>query len=226
MKISTIVSLVLTGIGTTVIATSAPASATSFSFSNISGGDTVGDDYAGNFSFDVTDSGNNTVLFKFLNQASGSQTSQALKQVAFSFDPTKNALLSNMILNVGNTGTVEFQANTQNLSQSNKISGWESTTFGADTKGGNGNAVQGTESLGIKFNASFNDVIAALNARTLMVGIHVGSLPNGASDSYVHTTPTPQPPKSVPEPGLLAGLLIITPSAAAWLKAKKQKPAA
>ncbi|OKH31299.1 PEP-CTERM sorting domain-containing protein, partial [Calothrix sp. HK-06] len=77
-------------------------------------------------------------------------------------------------MNVGNVGTVDFQANKQNLSQSNNIFGWDDTTFGADTNEGNENAVQGGESLGITFNANFNDVIAALNARTLMVGIHVG----------------------------------------------------
>ncbi|OKH52831.1 hypothetical protein NIES2101_13305 [Calothrix sp. HK-06] len=232
MKAIAIASLIITGIGTTVIATSAPASALSFSFQNITGGDTDGDTFVNNFSVDVTDNGNDTVLFKFSNQASGSQAGQSLKQVAFSVDPTKSGLLSasNMVLNVGNVGTVNFEKSTKNLSQSNNISGWnDKGEFGANTiggQGGNDNAVQGGESLGITFNANFNDVIAALNARTLMVGIHVGSLTNGASDSYFNAIPSPQPPKSVPEPGLLIGLFGITPFAAAWLKRKNLKPAA
>lgn len=204
MKLTAIASLLVSGIGATVIATSAPASAASFGFQNITGGDTVGDAFANNFLLDVTDGGSNTVLFKFSNKASGNQVNQSLKQVAFSVDPTKSGLLSSIVLNVGNIGTVNFEAKNQNLSQSNNISGWDGTTFGADTKGGNNNAVQGGESLGIKFNASFNDVIAALNARTLMVGIHVGSLPNGASDSYYNTVPSPI--KSVPEPATIAAL--------------------
>lgn len=196
MKIATIVSLVLTGIGTTVIATSAPASAANFSFNNISGGDTVGDAFLNNFSFDVTDNGNNTVLFKLLNNASGTQAGQSLKQVAFS---SGNNLLSNMKVNVGNSSGVSFESKNQNLSQSNNISEWIGTTFGASTKGGNSNALQGGESLGITFNANYNAVLTALDSGALKVGIHVGSLPAGASDSYVNA-PSPKKPKKVPEP--------------------------
>ncbi|MEH1942323.1 MAG: PEP-CTERM sorting domain-containing protein [Nostoc sp.] len=156
--------------------------------------------FANNFSFDVTDNGGGKVAFKFLNNAS---STQALKQVAFSVDKSVSGILSNMVVNVGNTGTVLFQSNTQNLSQSNNISGWDGTTFGADTKGGNNNAVQSGESLGITFNANYNDVIAAINAGTLELGIHVGSLPKGASDSYVNSVPTSSTP--VPEPSTLFG---------------------
>ncbi|MBE8992660.1 PEP-CTERM sorting domain-containing protein [Nostoc sp. LEGE 12450] len=204
MKVTTIVSLLLTGIGATVIATAAPASATTFGFNNITGGDssTVGDAYAPNFSFDVTDNGGGKVLFKFLNNAS---STQALKQVAFSVDSTVSGILSNIAVNVGNSGTVEFQNNAQNLSQSKNISGWDDTTFGADTKGGNGNAVQSGESLGITFTGNYNAVIAAINAGTLQVGIHVGSLPGGYSDSYVSTPAS----KSVPEPSALFGIGLV-----------------
>ncbi|WP_373527345.1 PEP-CTERM sorting domain-containing protein [Nostoc sp.] len=202
MKVTTIVSLLLTGIGATVIATSAPASAASFSFDNISGGDTVGDAFASNFSFDVTDNGGGKVLFKFLNNAS---STQALKQVAFSVDNSVSGILSTMVLNVGNSPNVLFESkkNTQNLAQSNNISGWNET-FGADTKGANSNAVQSGESLGITFNANYNTVLTAINAGTLKLGIHVGSLPNGKSDSYVNSVPTPT--TSVPEPSTLFGV--------------------
>lgn len=209
MKAITIVSLLLTGIGATVIATSTPASAANFGFNNISGGDTVGDAFAKDFSFDVTNSGSDTVLFKFFNNAS---FDQALKQVAFSVDHTVSGLLSNMKLNIDNSGKVVFEAKNQNLSQSNNISGWDGTTFGADTKGGNANAVQWGESLGITFNANYDAVLAAINAGKLKVGIHVGSLPKGASDSYVNSYVKPVPPKdttSVPEPSGLLGAGLI-----------------
>ncbi|MBC1222197.1 PEP-CTERM sorting domain-containing protein [Nostoc sp. UCD121] len=202
MKATTIISLFLTGIGATVIATSAPASATTFGFNNITGGDTVGDAFAPNFSFNVTDYGSGKVLFKFLNNAS---SEQALKQVAFSVDSSVSGILSNIAVNVGNSGTVDFELSSQNLSQSNNISGWDGTTFGADTKGGNGNAVQSRESLGITFTGNYNAVLAAINAGTLQVGIHVGSLPRGASDSYVSTPPS----QSVPEPSTLFGVGLV-----------------
>ncbi|MFN6466070.1 MAG: PEP-CTERM sorting domain-containing protein [Nostoc sp. DedVER02] len=206
MKATTIISLLLTGIGATVVATSAPASATTFGFNNITGGDTVGDAFAPNFSFDVTDNGSGTVLFKFLNNAS---STQALKQVAFSVDSAASGILSNIAVNVGNSGTVLFQNNAQNLSQSNNISGWDGTTFGADTKGGNNNAVQSGESLGITFTGNYNTVLSAINAGTLKVGIHVGSLPGGYSDSYVNSVPTTPPSKSVPEPSTLFGIGLV-----------------
>lgn len=219
MKATTTISLVLTGLGATIIATSAPASAVTFSFQNISGGDTVGDAYAKDFTFDVTNNGDGTVLFKFFNNAS---VNPALKQVAFSVDQSVSSLLDDMNLNVGNIGGVLFESKTQNLSQSNKISGWDGTTFGAETKGGNANAVQLGESLGIKFDANFNAVIAAINAGTLKVGIHVGSLPRGASDSYVNV---PNTSTSVPEPSTMlgAGIVFGVTTLFKGNKAKKQK---
>ena len=217
MKVTTIVSLLLTGIGATVIATSAPASAVSFSFNNISGGDPVGDAFAKDFSFDVTDNGSGTVLFKFLNNAS---STQALKQVAFSVDNSVPGILSNIALNVGNSGIVDFELSTKNLSQSNNIPGWDGTTFGAETNGGNSNAVQPGESLGITFTGNYNAVLAAINAGTLKLGIHVGSLPNDASDSYVNGVPTSS--TSVPEPSNLFGVGLAF-GIATWFKANNDK---
>ncbi|BDI15562.1 hypothetical protein ANSO36C_13640 [Nostoc cf. commune SO-36] len=203
MKVTTIASLLLAGIGATVIATSAPASAATFGFQNIPGGDTVGDAFAKDFLLDVTDKGGGTVLFKFLNNASTTFSNPALKQVAFSLDNSVSSLLSNIKLNINNTGNVLFEKSTQNLSQSNNISGWDGTTFGADPDGGNSKAVQSGESLGITFTANYNAVLAAINAGTLKLGIHVGSLPGGASDSYFNSVPTSRTP--VPEPSILFG---------------------
>ncbi|MBD2533506.1 PEP-CTERM sorting domain-containing protein [Nostoc flagelliforme FACHB-838] len=203
MKVTTIASILLTGMGATVIATSAPASAATFGFQNILGGNTVGDAFAKDFSFDVTDNGGGTVLFKFLNKASYTSYNPALKQVAFSLDNSVSSLLSNIKLNVNNTGNVLFEESTKNLPQSNSISGWNITNFGADPDGGNSKAVQSGESLGITFTANYSAVLAAINAGTLKLGIHVGSLPNGASDSYYNSVPTPRTP--VPEPSILFG---------------------
>lgn len=209
MKFAALIPAFLLTTGFALGATSMPATAVSFSFNNIAGGDTVGDAFNSNFSFDVTKNANNQVLFKFLNDSSGTN---ALKQFAFSVDNSVSGLLSSMSLNVGNTGTVDFKTNTQNLSQSNNISGWDGTTFGGTTNGGNGNSVQSGEALGVSFTANYDNVLAALSAGKLKVGIHVGSLPQGASDSYVNNNyyvPPTQPvvPQTVPESGSILSII-------------------
>lgn len=213
MKLKSLVPALIAATGLTIAATAIPASATTFSFNNISGGDTVGDAFAPGFSFDVTDAGGGKVLFKFLNNSSGTN---ALKQFAFSADSTVSSLLSGMQVNVDNSGTVVFDNIAKNLSQSNKISGWDGETFGGGTSGGNGNSVQVGESLGVTFTANFNNVITALTSSKLQVGIHVGSLPNGASDAYVNSyIPKNNTPIviQVPEPTVslaaLAGVFVL-----------------
>lgn len=214
MKLTSLVPALIAATGLTIAATAIPASATTFSFNNISGGDTVGDAFAPGFSFDVTDYGGGKVLFKFLNNSSGTN---ALKQFAFSVDPTVNGLLSGMQVNVNNSGTVLFDSKAQNLSQTENLSSWDGTTFGGGTSGSNSNSVQVGESLGVTFIANFNNVISALTSSKLQVGIHVGSLPNGASDAYVSSyvpkNNTPTPPTQVPEPTVslaaLAGVVVL-----------------
>jgi PEP-CTERM motif len=212
MKLASIATALAAVTGITIAATAMPASATNFSFGNISPGDTVGDAFASGLSFNFTNNNDGTVLFKFLNNTSGQN---AIKQIAFSVDPTVSGLLSGMQLNVGNVGNVTFAANTQNLSQSNNISGWDGTTFGGGTSGGNSKSVQVGEELGVKFTGVYDDILEALNDGSLKVGIHVGSLPtatspDGGSDSYVNLYTPPQPPATkVPEPASLLGLGLV-----------------
>ncbi|WP_016878151.1 PEP-CTERM sorting domain-containing protein [Chlorogloeopsis fritschii] len=192
MKATAFFSILVAGVSSSIMVDCMPAVAatvSNFQFQNILGGDTIGDAYAPDFSFSLSDNGAGRVVFKFSNQGS---FPHALKQVAFSVDPTMSGILSNILVNVDNSAGVNFQFSTQNLSQSNHILGWDGTTFGARTQGGNANSVQPTESLGIQFNGNYEDVLAAINSGTLKVGIHVGSLPGGASDSYVNT-PVPEP---------------------------------
>ncbi|BAY96278.1 hypothetical protein NIES37_02080 [Tolypothrix tenuis PCC 7101] len=209
-KHTAFISALVVTTGVALAATAMPASAVTFGFNNIAGGDTVGDQYNSNFSIDVSQSSTNTVLFKFLNTSANSNTS-ALKQFVFSANPTVSSLLSNMQVNVGNVGTVKFanditnqNSKIQNLSQSNLVSGWN-PIFGGGTDGGNNNSVQSGEVLGVSFNGNYNDVITALKNGNLSVGIHVGSLPNGnSSDTYVTSLSSTQ---SVPEPATIFGLM-------------------
>ena len=216
MKLASLVPTVIATAGLTIAATAIPAAAVTFGFQNIAGGDTVGDAFASGFKFDVTDNGGGKVLFKFLNNSSGTN---ALKQFALSVDPTKSGLLSNMAVNVNNVGTVKFDDKSQNLSQSNLIAGWDGETFGGGTSGGNSNSVDVGEALGVTFTGNYNNVLAALNSGLLQVGIHVGSLPNSASDAYVssYIAPPPLPPetpKKVPESTVsfaaLAGVFVLS----------------
>ncbi|OUL35236.1 hypothetical protein BV372_11785 [Nostoc sp. T09] len=210
MKFGALISTLIVTTGVALATTSVPAAAVTFGFNNIAGGDTVGDAYKSDFSFDVTQSGSDKVLFKFLNNSSGTN---ALKQFAFSVDNSISSLLSNMMVDIGNVGIVDFDANPQNLSQSNNISGWDGTTFGGGTSGANKNSVQSGEALGVSFSANYNNVLAALSAGKLQVGIHVGSLPGGASDTYVSNSyyvPPGNPPvitQPVPESGSILGVI-------------------
>jgi hypothetical protein len=179
------------------------ANAVSFSFGNITPGDTVGDSYADFFTMEVTESLLDTDItqFSFINLDNGTLGGDsAIKQVAFS--TSNSSLLENMNLNVGNSGDVDFKSSTQNLSQSNNIDGWVTENFGAKTDGGNANAVQTGEILGITFGPTvvFGDILNALNDGSLIVGIHVGSLDADASDTYYNNPPT----APVPEPSTVA----------------------
>ncbi|MEY2979212.1 MAG: PEP-CTERM sorting domain-containing protein [Prochlorotrichaceae cyanobacterium] len=201
----------LTGAATlATVAFAAPAHAATFGFGNISGGDTVGDAFASEFSFDVTDYGSGKVLFKISNN--GTTGTNAIKQVVFSLKDSVSSLLSSMAVDIGNVGRVDFQNRVQNLSQSNNLgSAWFGEDFGATTRGANANSIQKGESLGITFNGNYQSVLTALNYGDLKLGIHVGSLPGGCSDSYVSILPEPT---KVPEPMGLLGTVALGVSAA------------
>ena len=179
-----------------------PASALSFGFQNIfpaTPSEQAGDAFVGNFSVDVTQSSNNTVLFTFFNSAP-SNTTRFIRQVFF--DAPSN-LLSGQINNVGNIGTVNFVSDVSNFSQGNKLIPSFETNFGADRVQGQGNAfgVQGGEALGIQFTSNYNSVIGAIQNGSLRLGIHVQALDGDASDSFVNTS------TAVPTPALLPGLV-------------------
>jgi hypothetical protein len=186
--------LAVAGVAALSAVSAAPASA--FSFGNIVGGDTVGDAYVNDFSFDVTDGGSNNVLFKIANN----NTSVAgifIGSVYFDTGSNTN-LLSALGVNSSNTGTVNFQDNgTANMAQSANITSAWSTDFSATKTGGASNGVQTGEILGLSFAGNYNNVISALNAGTLRLGLHVQGI-NGGSDTFLssssgNTQDTPEP---------------------------------
>ncbi|MBD2339629.1 PEP-CTERM sorting domain-containing protein [Calothrix sp. FACHB-156] len=217
-KHTAFISALVVTTGVALAATAMPASAVTFGFNNITNGDTVGDAYNTKFSFDVIDQGNNNVLFKFANKSiSVLNEDPTIKQIAFSVDSSENNLLSGMTFNSSfNTSIngVNFVSDTSNLSQSNNIVGWnKNTNLGAGLVtgqgGGNQNGVQKGEVLGIQFTGNYNNILTAIANGKLKVGIHAGSLANGASDTYVNTTSyvSSAPPQAVPEPATIFGLM-------------------
>jgi hypothetical protein len=171
----------------------APASA--FTFSNITGGDTVGDAYANNFGFNVINQGG-TVFIDIFNYGNDAAPSMFISKVFFD----DNGYLSQPWINApNNVGQVGF---TGGLSNDQLPQGGKSFTtdyaFSSNNGAGNLWGIQRGEKLQLAFTANYNNVLAALNDGSLKIGLHVQALPNGASDSYIssngaNTENTPEP---------------------------------
>jgi hypothetical protein len=191
----TLVKSILTVVGVATLSAVSASPASAFSFGNIVGADTVGDAYVNDFSFDVTDGGSNNVLFKIANNNT-SVPGIFIGSVYFDLGSNPN-LLSAFGINSGNTGTVNFQDNgTANMPQSANLSSPWSTDFAATKQGAASNGVQTGEVLGLSFAGNYNNVVSALNAGTLRLGLHVQGI-NGGSDTFVssidNTQNTPEP---------------------------------
>ena len=192
----TLVKSLLAAAGVAVLSAVSAAPAWAFSFGNIVGGDTPGDAYVNSLTFDVVNDGS-SVIFKFSNSGDPRASSLFISKVFFQ---DNNSYLSNPSVNIGNVGQVRFSGGVGNdqLPQG----GNNFTTkyaFSRDTGAGNAFGIQGGETLGVRFNASYNSVISALQDESLKLGIHVQALPNGQSDSYIsssssgNTQDTPEP---------------------------------
>ena len=184
-----------------------------FGFSNVFGGDTVGDGLVSQFKFNVSKTNTNQVLFQFEN--TGAVSTAFISQIKFSdtsSDLTNNLFGISAIGSFYNKGVVGFEKdlNSTNLAQSNLITGWDdpdSIGFNSIRQGSNKDGIDQTEKLGLLFDGSFDKVISKLNSNQLKVGMHVQGI-YGKSDtfaSYVEP-PTPKPPVEVPEPATLVGL--------------------
>jgi hypothetical protein len=182
--------LAVAGVAALSAVSAAPASA--FGFSNIAGGDTPGDAYKNSFTFDVLNQGS-SVLFKINNSGNAAASSMFISKVFFDDNGYLSGLQS---VNFDNFGVVEF---TRDFGKNQLPQGGNNftTDYAFSSNNGNGNAkgIQANETLGLKFTGNYNNVIYALNSGTLRVGLHVQSLPGGASDSYIssNTLDTPEP---------------------------------
>jgi hypothetical protein len=184
--------LAVAGVAALSAVSAAPASA--FSFVNIVGGDTPGDAYVNSFSFDVLNLGE-SVIFNIKNSGNAAAPSMFISKLLFD----DNGYLSAPSLYDTNIGEVAFSggASKDQLPQGGK----NFTTdyaFSRNPGAGNAYGIQAGESLAVRFTGKYNNVIYALKSGDLKLGLHVQSLPNGQSDSYLssssgNTQDTPEP---------------------------------
>ena len=188
-----------------------------FGFSNIfldSSGATdnsVGDDIVGGFEIFVGETDTNQVLFQIKNN---NTTASFIRQIYF--DDKQSSLTFNSFASGYTSENVEFEIieKDANLAQSNNIDDWElSFAFQSTKPGSNKEGIDQGEFLGILFDGSFEDVIANFQSGDLRVGMHVQGIgASGGSDSFYTASSTisdPNPPKEVPEPGTVVGLLAL-----------------
>jgi hypothetical protein len=188
--------LAVAGVAAVSAVSAAPASAITFSFGNIAGGDTPGDAYANNFGFNVR-AVNQTrlVVFDIFNLGNSAAPSMFISKVFFD---DNNNHLSGPSVNFSNIGQVGFSGGASN-DQLPQGGNNFTTDYAFSRVAGVGNefGIQAGEQLGLSFVANYNNVIAALNDGTLKLGLHVQALPNGQSDSYIsssgNTQDTPEP---------------------------------
>jgi len=188
--------LAVAGVAALSAVSAAPASA--FNFSNIAGGDMVGDAYANSFGFTVENQGG-LAVFNIFNFGNPGASDMFIAGVFFDDNGTLSSSTPPWT-NVNNVGKVGFTFN-GGLSNAQLPQGGKNFTtdyaFFSDNGDGNGLAVQANEKLGLAFAASYNNVLAALTSGDLKIGLHVQGLPDGASDSYIssngNTENTPEP---------------------------------
>ncbi len=166
-------------------------------------------------SVDVTDAGNDQVLFTFLNVG---PDASSIADVYFEDSNPMTLLSLNSLIdadeNGGDSG-VDFStgATPGNLPAGNTVGFMATAGFTADSDSPvQPNGVNPGESLGVLFDivqgSSFAAVLNDLNTSGLRIGIHVQGFANGRSESFVNCLPTEPgcgevPPQQTPEPGTI-----------------------
>ena len=191
----TLVKSLLAAAGVAAVSAVSAAPAWAFSFSNIAGGDTVGDAYVNSFTFDVLNGGS-SVFFHIFNSGNAAAPSMFISKVFFDDD---FGHLSEPSLYGTNGSQVRFSGGASNDQLPQAGNGFTTDyAFSHQTGADNVFGIQAGEILGgLRFTGNYNDVISALNSGALRVGLHVQALPNG-SDSYIssssaNTQDTPEP---------------------------------
>ncbi|MBM3487571.1 MAG: PEP-CTERM sorting domain-containing protein [Alphaproteobacteria bacterium] len=210
--------LVCASLASSIVATTSTAGAITFDqITNNSG-----QNYAADFSLEVTDLGSNQALFKFSNAAGATGI---ITLIVFD-DVDADLNIGTIAINAANTSAgVNFviDGSPANLpAGNNAVPPFDDDrSVSRAAAGGVSNGIDGGEMLGLTITlsgmSSFAELIGDLEAGTFRVGFHGQSL--GAqeqSESYINTVPPPgggEPPR-VPAPG---GLALFALGAAALL---------
>ena len=187
--------LAVAGVAALSAISAAPAWA--FTFSNIAGGDTVGEAYANNLGFNVINQGG-SVFFDIFNYGNAAAPSMFISKVFFDDNGYLSQPWVNANNNVGQVGFTGGASNDQLPQGGNSFT----TDYAFSRRTGEGNAwgIQGGEKLQLAFTGSYTNVVDALNNGSLKIGLHVQALPNGASDSYISSTTSSGNTQDTPEP--------------------------
>lgn len=164
----------------------------------------AGQDISAQLDTILTDAGSGRVNFKFLNNVG---IASSVKEIYFQ---DTVGLLSDIELGTQNGANFAVgSANPGDLPGGNSISPVFSVSAGLLADAGNGGPATGLNAaadfVNINFLGNFADVLQALNAGSIRLGLHVISIgTSGESDAYV-TTGTPS--TNVPDGGATAVLL-------------------
>lgn len=209
-QLVTTIGCMLTVAGVAIAATTVPAQAVTFSFDNIDGDNTNGDAIVNQFSFDLAQTDDNEVLFKFSNTG---DVDSFIRQIYFD---DKNSVLSNLTFKgfPDTSSGVAFKSikeNQLNFAQGNNVSFDSSFGIQANKPGSNKDGIDANEFLSVSFTADYNSVLDDIKSGALRVGIHVQGIEtaNFNSDSYISSTKFDPPSiavERVPEPGVTVAL--------------------
>jgi hypothetical protein len=197
--------------GVAIAASTVPAQAVTFSFNNIASENLNGDAIVGQFSFDVTESDDNQVLFKFSNTG---EVDSFIRQIYFD---DKNSVLSGLTFKgfPDTSSGVAFKnikENNLNFAQGNNIDFNSSFGVQANKSGSGKDGIDANEFLSVSFDADYAKVLEDIESGALRVGIHVQGIAtsNFNSDSFINdpkfNPPPPVEKQSVPEPSITLAL--------------------
>jgi len=154
--------LAVAGVAALSAISAAPASA--FNFSNIAGGDTVGDAYANNFGFNVVNQGG-LVVFDIFNFGNSTASNMFIAGVFFD-DNGSLSSPSAPWANVNNFGQVAFSGGASNAQLPQGGNNFTTDyAFFSDNGAGNASGVQAGEKLGLAFAASYRTHLRSLGNR-------------------------------------------------------------
>ncbi|NUN65288.1 hypothetical protein HCU40_11105 [Pseudanabaena biceps] len=215
-------------ISTAALISAHSVEAVTFGFQNIPTtniSEKIGDGIVGQFTFTIADIPNvsGKTLWTFANVGS---VNSFIGQIYFDWKGLSTAPIAVATINaVGTSAGVNFESGSGKLPQGQNVKTLLSQTLGfdnssgnkdanivleADSPGSNKDGIDANQTLAVIFNSGTASSLESLIlADKLRVGIHVQGIdPTGGSDAYFDgAVIPPTPPKPVPVPGFVLGIM-------------------